>query len=194
MENYVHKKNPTGQALIYALALVLLIIPSVSAEGVDISVNNQSVAVGSTMILPVSLRNAEELSEINLEISYDPAVLKFVGIELGEISRNGIIEATESKPGTIVINMADTSGISQDGEFMKLSFNVTGADGSSSPISITSKGLRNLDKNDVSLNTNGGTVLVNGRGTKAPLAGYITVFASALAMCFFILKGRKSFD
>lgn len=194
MRYYLESIHTTRRALLSVLLIAVFFTTAVCAEGVEVSVSDQSAAAGSTMILPVSLRNAEELSEVNLEISYDPAVLKFTGIELGEISRNGIIEATESKPGTIVINVADTSGISQDGEFMKLSFNVIGADGASSPVSITSKGLLNLDKNDVPTNTKGGMVLVTGGGKKTPLAGYVPVFASALVMGIFILKRRKSRD
>ena len=191
MKHRIQKTHQIRYVLFFFLAITLIIVPVIGAEGVEVSVQNHSVATGSSMILPVSLRNAEELYEVNLEISYDPAVLKFTGIELGEVSRNGIIEATETKPGTIVINVADTSGISQDGELMKLSFNVTGPEGTSSPVSITSKGFQNLDKNDVPTIVNGGMITVTRTGQKTPLIGYIPVIATIFAMGIFVLKGRE---
>jgi hypothetical protein len=191
MKHCIQKTNPVILVLFFFLAIVLVIIPVVGAGGLEVSVQNQSVSTGSSMILPVSLRNAEEFFDANLEISYDPAVMMFTGIELGEISKNGIIEATETKPGTIIINVADSSGISKDGELLKLSFSVKGVGGTSSPVSITSKGFRNLDKNDIPVNVNGGKITVNGAGQKTPLAGYISVIASMLAIGFFVLNGRN---
>lgn len=191
MKNHIHKTQPVTDVLLFFLAIALIIIPVAGAEGVEVSIQDLSVATGSSLILPISLQNAEELSEANLEISYDPSVLKFTRIELGGISQNGIIEATETKPGTIEVNVADNSGISQDGELMKLSFSVTGAEGTTSPISITSRGFQNLDKNDVPTMTNGGKITVTGPGLKAPMAGYIPAIALFFAIGFFILKGGK---
>jgi len=191
MKNHILKIQPLKYVLLFFLAVTLIIIPVVGAEGVEVSIQDLSVATGSSMILPVSLQNAEELSEANLEISYDPSVLKFTRIELGGISQNGIIEATETTPGTIIINVADTSGISQDGELMKLLFSVTGAEETTSPISITSKGFQNLDKNDVPTMTNGGKITVTSAGLKAPMAGYIPVIALFFTIGIFILKGKN---
>ncbi|MHB8164197.1 MAG: cohesin domain-containing protein [Methanoregula sp.] len=191
MKHCIQKTYPARYVLFYLLAIALILVPVVGAEGLEVSVLDQSVTTGSSIIFPVSVRNAEELFDANLEISYDPAVLTFTGIELGEISQNGIIEATETKPGTIVISLADTSGISQDGVLMKLLFNVKGSDGTSSPITITSKGLRNLDKNDVPANVKGGMIIVTGAGQKTPIAGYIPVIASIFAIGIFVFRERE---
>ena len=191
MKTQIHKTQSVKDVLLFFLAIALIIFPAVGAEGVEVSVQDLSVATGSSMVLPVSLQNAEELYEANLEISYDPSVLKFTRIELGGISQNGIIEATETTPGIIIITLADTSGISQDGELMKLSFSVTGAEGTTSPISITSKGFQNLDKNDVPAMTNGGKITVTGEGLKAPMAGYIPVIALFFTIGILILNKGK---
>jgi len=191
MKNHIHKTQPVKYVLFFFLAIALIIIPVVGAEGVTVSVQDQSVATGSSIVLPVSLQNAEELYEGNLEISYDPSVLKFTRIELGGISQNGIIEATETKPGTILVNVADTYGISRDGELMKLSFSVMGAAGTTSPISIMSRGFQNLDKNDVPAMTNGGNITVTGAGMKAPMAGYIPLIAFFFATGIVFFKGKK---
>ena len=83
MKHQIHKTQPIKYVLFFFLAIALILIPAVGAEGVEVSVQDLSVATGSSMVLPVSLQNAEELSEANLEISYDPSVLKFNRIELG---------------------------------------------------------------------------------------------------------------
>jgi hypothetical protein len=191
MKNFLHKKNPIGIVLFSLLAIALVLIPAAGAEGMDITVPDLSAPAGSAIAVPVSVLNAEELAELDAEISYDPAVLKFSGIELMEVSQNGIVEATESRPGTIQVSVIDSTGISKDGELLKLSFDVIGAEGTSSPIGITSKGIRNLDMNDVPANLIGGKVSVTGAGLQTPLTGYVPLLAVGLAMLGFAWFRRE---
>jgi hypothetical protein len=81
-----------------------------------------------------------------------------------------------------VVNVIDSTGISRDGDLLKLSFNVTGAKGTSSPIGITSKGLRNMDKNEIPATMMGGKVTVTGAGAGAPLPVFIPVIAAGFAL------------
>jgi hypothetical protein len=191
MKNFLQKKSSVGVITFVFLAMIIILIPTAGAEGLDVTVKDQSAATGSVLVLPVSIQNAEELSEMNIEISYDPSVLKFSGIELGEISQNGMVEATEVRPGVISVNVVDTSGISRDGEILKLSFGVTGAEGTTSPIGMVSQGIRNLDRNDVPTNMIGGKVTVTGAGLKAPVGGYIPFIGVFLALAIFVANVRK---
>ena len=153
-----------GKILILIIVLGFLLVSHVSAEGFELFINDQSVASGTLATIPVIIKNAEELAEVSFEISYDPAILKFSGADSGDISKNGIFEVSETKPGTIFINFVEDSGISQDGEIMKLTFEVPGSIGSSAMINIIPKKIQNLDKNDVPFNVRSGTIKVTGSG------------------------------
>jgi hypothetical protein len=159
----------------------------VCAEGFELYVNNQSVVPGNTATIPVMIKNAEELAEVSFEISYDPSVLKFSGVNSGNISKNGIIEASETGPGTTLISFVESTGISHDGEIMKLLFEVPGSDGSSSVIQTTPKKILNLDKNVVPAEVGSATITVSGGVQKTPSSLWIPV----LALIFIALAFTK---
>jgi hypothetical protein len=172
------KSNQTFRKTITLLTiLALCAISPVMAEGVIVSLNDQSAVTGSSVTFPITVTNAEELSEASFEISYDPAILKFKGTTIGAISRNGIIEATEIRPGTTIIDFSDTSGVSQNGELITVLFDVIGAEGSSTQIGLVAKDLRNLDNNNVPVEIIGGNLTVAGKQNKAPLSSGIAVIA-----------------
>jgi hypothetical protein len=174
------------------IILALLCITPVAAEGFMVTINDQSVVAGSKAVIPVHITNAEELGEMNLEISYDPSVIKFSGIGLGSISKNGIIETTETVPGTILLNLVDSAGISQDGEIFILTFDVLGTKGSSSLIRIVPKGIYNLDKKDIPVNEQSGTISVNGAENETPLPACIALLAILFVGIIAISIRRKS--
>ena len=110
-------------------------------------------------------------------------------MDLGDISKNGIIEATETRPGTIVINLVDNAGISQDGDLLNLKFDVIGNGGTSSVVSITPKGLYNLDKKDIPAESCSGKITVTGGGRKVPVSIYIPLIALTI-MIFIAIRRR----
>ena len=167
---------------IAVLCGIFMIFPS-GAEGISLSIHDLSASAGSTVSVPVSVTNAEELSVATIDITYDPAVLKFKGTELGDISKNGIIEASEIKPGQLEISFEDTSGVSQDGDLVKAMFEVTGNAEATSQLGITAHALRNLDNNDVPVETtNGGNFTAKGSEKKSPVPLWCPVFAAGLAI------------
>jgi len=185
------KKNSIGHSvLFFVLATVLMITAPVSAEGIDLSIQDQTVATGSSITLSISVKNAEELGEADLEISYDPAVLQFSGIELSDVSRNGVIEATESRPGLLLVNVIDSAGISEDGRFISMFFTVIGSEGTTTAVSLTSKGAKNLDSEIVPVNVNSAQVTVTGAGLQAPLPAGIAVAAVCMAMAMVLWNRR----
>ena len=186
----VGKKMHRGIFFIFAvLLMIVLIIPPVTAEGFIITIRDQSVSTGSAAVIPIHITNAEELGEMNLEVSFDPSVLQFSSVDLGDISKNGIIEAAETRPGTIVINLVDNAGISQDGDLLKLKFDVIGNDGTSSMVSITPKGIYNLDKNDIPAESSSGKITVTEGGRKVPVSVHIPLIALTI-MIFIAIRRR----
>lgn len=171
-----------GICTLVVLCGLFIIFPS-GAEGITLSIHDLSAAPGSTVSVPISVTNAEELSAATIDVTYDPAVLKFKGTELGEITKNGIIETSEIKPGQIEISFEDSSGVSQDGDLIKAIFEVTGNAEATSQIGISANALRNLDNNDVPVETtNGGNFTVNGSEKKSTVPLWCPVFAAGLVI------------
>lgn len=171
------------------LGVLIMICPS-GAEGITLSIHDLSAAAGSTVSVPVSVTNAEELSAATIVLTYDPAVLKFKGTELGDITKNGIIEASEIKPGQLEISFEDASGVSQDGVLVNAQFEVTGNAGVTSQIGITANALHNLDNNNVPVETTtGGNVTVSGSEKKSPVPLWCPILAAGL-MVLIVVKRR----
>jgi len=189
MENSAPNQKIPKLLVILAVSLLFIILP-VGAEGVSLSIPDLSATAGSTVSVPVSVTNAEELSAATIDITYDPAVLNFKGTELGDTSKNGIIEASEIRPGVIEIDFEDPSGVSQDGELVKALFEVTGSGGSTSQMGITAHSLRNLDNNEVPVETTtGGNVTVSGSEKKSPVPLWCPILAAGL-MVLIVVKRR----
>jgi hypothetical protein len=165
--------------------LVIVLVPGASAEGMDLVVKDISAPAGSELSVPLVVQNAEQLYLVDIEVSYDPAVLEFSHIELGDIAQNGIVEATEVRAGLLRIDLVDTTGISRDGNLVTISFNVIGNEGTGSSIGITSKAIKNLDNNDVPANLVGGEISVTSAGLSVPLHVFVPVLAAGLALLLF---------
>ena len=191
MIKYSNDKSVSGILLALILAITLVTTPAAGNDGIVISLPEISASPGTVAIVPVSLQNAEELSGVQIEITYDPAVLEFVSVEPGEISQNGIVEAFEPRPGTVSITMTDSSGISRDGDLLKVSFKVIGAEGSSSPLGITTSRITNLDGNDVPAQVKGGSVLVGRASQPAPLPVFVPVLALMVGLAGFVWYRRR---
>lgn len=167
--------------IIVSVLVTLLLVTPAAAGGFVVSIDDQSVTTGSKGDIPVLIANPEELGEMSLEISFNPYVLRFSSLILGDISKNGIIEATEEKPGTIVVHFTDDKGVSRDGVLFKLTFDVTGLQGSSSPVTVTSRGVYNLDLKEVPVEVHPGMITVMGsvspgNGAKTPVSPAIPIF------------------
>lgn len=118
-------------------------------------------------------------------------VLKFSSADSGDISKNGIIESSETGPGKVLINFVEDSGISQDGEIIKLVFDVQGAAGSFSTISIVPIKVLNLDSNDVPVDVRSGTILVTSEGQKTPISIWILVISLLVTVFVWVKRNDR---
>ncbi|MCK9592589.1 MAG: cohesin domain-containing protein [Methanoregula sp.] len=187
MKNLTRIKN--WNLIIIILLSGFLLISPVSAEGFELFINDQSAVAGTSVTIPVMITNAEDLAELSFEISYDPSVLKFSSADSGDISKNGIIESSETGPGKVLIDFVEDEGISQDGEIITLVFDVQGAGGSSSSIGIVPIKVLNLDSNDVPVDVRNGTIMVTSEGQKTPMSLGISLIA-LLVIVLIWTKGK----
>jgi hypothetical protein len=94
---------------------------------------------GSTVKIPIMVCNANDLANMDLTVNYDTTVLKFRSAEKGGLNANSLFESNEARSGTIMISFASSTGNSGSASIAILTFDVIGANGSTSPIKITVK-------------------------------------------------------
>jgi len=154
-------------------------------DDMNVIVGPQEAGTGSVVTVPVLVNGAANLGAMDIQITYDPSVLTFTGAQMGSMSGNGFVESNAPQAGTALVSFVDTQGISGSGEVVKLSFSVTGASGSSSPLTVDARAY-DLDLKDVPLTAMSGMVTVG-----QPKAGIELAAIIAALGCAFIVFGRR---
>jgi len=82
---------------------------------------------GGTVAVPLQIaRGDAEVYALDLRLSYDASQLALLGVTAGAAADGVAWAANTSQPGTIRIGMASGSALSQNGDLLNLSFQVTG--------------------------------------------------------------------
>jgi hypothetical protein len=176
---------------IIAFVAVLALVGTVSAAGIVVSIDGQTVGAGGKAVIPVKVTGASNLGGVDLTVTYDPAVLKFTSAEQGALSTNGMIASNETRPGTVVMGLVDSKGMTGDGNLVVLTFDVIGSEGSSTQMNVIVRGAYSSDLKDVANQGTGGTITVgaagSGTGGKIPLSMVVVIIA-------LIIVGGVSFN
>jgi hypothetical protein len=169
------------------MVAVIVLVGVVSAAGIVVKIDSQTLAAGGKAVIPVKVSGASNLGAIDLTVTYDTAALKFSKAELGAFPTNGMVEANEVQPGTIFIGIVDSNGMTGDGTLADLTFDVLGAQGSSSQMNVAVRGAYATDLKDVVNQVSGGTITVGapgsgtGTGGKASLSVAVAIGALIVA-------------
>jgi hypothetical protein len=176
------------------LIAVFALVCTVSAAGIVVKIDGQTVGAGGKAVIPVKVAGASNLGGVDLTVTYDPVVLKFTKAEQGALSTNGMIEANETRPGTVLMGLVDSKGMTGDGNLVDLTFDVIGAQGSSSQMNVIVRGAYSSDLKDVANQGIGGTITVgspgSGTGGKTPLS-IVTVTIALIIVGVVVLKIRN---
>ena len=163
--------------LLLILAMAFLI--STATAGVIVTVNAGTAGEGKTATIPVTVNGASNLGAMDLVLTYDPTVLKFTSVELGDLSTNGIVEGKEVQSGMAKISFADTKGISGDGNILKVTFDVTGKKGSTTNLGVSAQAY-GLDLKDIPTTAQGGAIAV-----KSGIEMAIIIASLSIGIVFF---------
>ncbi|MFA5268449.1 MAG: cohesin domain-containing protein [Methanoregula sp.] len=183
---------------IVGIIAMIALVSAVSAAGIVISVNGQTVGAGSTAVIPVTVSGASGLGGVDLTVTYDPKVLKFVSAEAGALSTNGMIESNEAMPGTVLIGAVDSAGMTGAGTIVDMTFTVIGATGATSPVDVEVRGAYTTDQKDVASQVTGGTITVGAAGSgaaagnKSPVNPVVVPGAVALAGIAMVIIRKRS--
>jgi hypothetical protein len=145
---------------IMVLAAALL-AGTASAAATQVAIGAPQGGAGTTVTIPVTVSGASNIGAMDLQVTYDPAVLKLSGAQMGTLSANGVVEANEPQAGTALVSFVDTQGISGSGEVVKITFNVLGTTGAYSPLTLQARAY-DLDLKDVPVAAQSGSVTVGG--------------------------------
>jgi hypothetical protein len=116
-----------------------VVVSACSGAGTSVYAEDRTMQQGSTVKIPIMVCNANDLANMDLVVSYDTKVLKFRSAEKGGLNANSLFESNEASPGTVMISFASSTGASGSASIALLTFDVTGANGTTSPIRITVK-------------------------------------------------------
>jgi hypothetical protein len=178
--------------LLFGLVVLALFIGTATAANVSLTIQSQTVAPGGTVTVPIAASGASSIGAMDLTLTYDASVLKFISADIGALSKNGMVEANGTTPGSVRIAFVDSSGVNGDGPVIVVRFTAIGASGTSSKVDLQARGVYTLDHVDIPASVQGGTVSVGG-GSKTPLPAVcaITAVVAAAIAVFARRKARK---
>lgn len=121
--------------------------PPPAAEALQVRADHKQVQKGDTFYLPIWLDFPQTFSRardgrinaanLNVEISYDPNVLK-AGPKImpGNVLGGALFQSNPGQPGVIKLGFATQKGIQNSGTLAQLSFQAIGQPGQRSPITV----------------------------------------------------------
>jgi hypothetical protein len=174
-------------AILVVIGLAML-CAAAGAASMTVSIDSTSVGAGSKATIPVKVTGANNLGAMDLIVTFDSSVLKFSNGDIGEASPNGMVSFNDQTAGSVKIALADSKGITGDGNLVKLTFDVIGANGAKSEMNVNVLGAWNEDLTDIQTTTSGGTVTVG--GAKSPLSA-ATVLIGILGAGLLVMLRRS---
>ena len=152
-------------------------------EGPALIAESRTASPGSSVLVPFSLQDAEDLTSLSFTFTYDPAVLDLVSVRKGARLAPATFSYDRDVPGTVRVGFAATTGLSGGGSAAVAEFRVIGGLGSISPITLVEVLAGGSDGERQSLNLVDGHLIVdqpeagdgNGDGKITALDGLIAL-------------------
>ena len=141
---------------------------------------------GQTVLVPFSLREANDLTSLGFTLNYDPFVVELVGVIRGARLEPATFTYDSDLPGTVRVGFAATTGSSGGGSVAMMEFRIIGEQGSVSPLTLLEVLASDSDGERLPLNLGDGLLTVG-----QPLAGdgngdgKITVLDGLIALRMF---------
>jgi hypothetical protein len=108
-------------------------------SSVTVAIGTASGAAGKTVAIPVSVRGAQQLGAMRLDLRYDPAVLDVQKVEPGQPGFPAVnVSHHVATPGRVrlVMNASASESVSGDGELFRVIGTAKGASGASCELAV----------------------------------------------------------
>lgn len=164
------------------------------AASVTISLPRSEAAENSQIQVAISVREAQGLGPLQLDLRYDPAVLQFVNATEGKGPAVGLFDSNLLEPGNVRLAMTGDPNqpIQGDGELFLVTFRVLGSVGQTS--ALTAENVRAWEQTqeafDMKVGVEPGALLVKSGGLPGWLIGAGIVLLAVILAAVFALRKR----
>jgi hypothetical protein len=124
-------KWQVARHVLLALSLSGLVALVAWASSVTLVVGSAQGASGAKVDVPINIRGAQQLGALQMDLTYDPAVLDTPTVEKGALAQEITLGSNVVSPGRlrVVMNTSAKESVSGDGMLMKAVFVVKGQSG-----------------------------------------------------------------
>ena len=143
-----------------------------TSTGAALVAESRTAAPNSTVQLPIRLDKAGNIGSMNFVLTYDPQVLKVNKVDSGSLLSGALFTPNYKTPPLVRFGLATSSGVSGSGSVAHIEFQVIGAAGSSSPLTLSEVDTTDTSGKPVAVTTQDGTVTVaSGTGPGGKMKG-----------------------
>jgi len=102
-----------------------------------LTVESRTASPGSSVLVPIWLEKAGDISNIEFNLFYNPSIAEIVNVHQGSRTSTRAFGYNAEVPGVIRFGTAAARGVNGDGSAAVVEFKIIGPRGSSSPITLT---------------------------------------------------------
>ncbi len=96
----------------------------------------RTVMVNESVLVPINIKNATNIGNMDILLTYDPNVVKATKVQKGSLTSDTMFDSNVQVASEIRISFASTQGIKGDGSIAYLEFQAIGSPGSTSPVTL----------------------------------------------------------
>ena len=143
-----------------------------TGTGAMLIAESRTAAPNSTVQVPIRLDKASSIGSMNFVLTYNPQVLKVNKVDSGSLLSGALFTPNYKTPPLVRFGLATSSGVSGSGSVAYIEFQVIGAAGSSSPLTLSEVDTTDTSGKPVTVAIQGGTVTVaSGTGPGGKMKG-----------------------
>jgi hypothetical protein len=134
-------------------------------------VEDRVMGTGKTVEIPVMMCNAKDFANMDIDWSYDAAVLKIIEVTKGSLNKKALFDWNEVSQGKLKTSFASSKGVTGSGSIAVMKFEVIGNPGATSTITGTVTTASKTDGSKISVGVNPGKFTVGASPVKGDCDG-----------------------
>lgn len=140
-----------------------------NVQAMTLQAGKRRVQAGETVTIPVYLLKAHDVANLNVTVSYDPAVAKTTGaFSKGNMLDKALFELNPKDAGIVRIGFAQNADLNGDGTIANVTFTATGPAGASTPLRLNVTTSSSVGGTKAAIATIDGEIVVTGPGGIIP--------------------------
>ena len=148
--------------------LMLISISLVAASETTICIDDYSVEPGNTITVPIRINNTVNMCGCEIDFTYNPSVVHVTGVTRGDLRYSFEFNVNDSS-GWMQANALDVEGLSGNVTFAYLDLTAVGDDGDTSPLSIASANIFDINYTTIAYTVNNGSFeIISANDTTPP--------------------------